>query len=137
MMKWIPGPMRALVGLAIVATACTAVPDVPPEVVTSSDASADPGPSGSQAPGEITWAVETDPLPDGRDAADDPAIWVDPADPARSVIIGTNKKGQDGLVVYDLAGGELQAIGGAAMNNVDLRPRVIVDGRETILVVAS
>ena len=137
MTKWIQGPLSAIVGLAIVASACTAVPDMPPETVTTTAPSADSRASGSQAPGEITWEVETDPLPDGRDAADDPAIWVDPADPARSVIIGTNKKGQDGLVVYDLAGGELQAIGGAAMNNVDLRPRVIVDGREMILVVAS
>ncbi|MEO7294807.1 MAG: phytase [Candidatus Limnocylindria bacterium] len=85
----------------------------------------------------VQWIVETEPVPDGRDAADDPAIWVDSEDPTRSVIIGTNKKGTDGLLVYDLSGAQLQATGGAAMNNVDLRSDVSIGGRDRILVVAS
>ena len=37
------------------------------------------------------------------DAADDPAIWRNPADPAASLIVGTDKKA--GLHVYDLTVG--------------------------------
>jgi 3-phytase len=39
--------------------------------------------------------AETEPVETGGDAADDPAIWIDPTDPSRSVIIGTQK--QSGL----------------------------------------
>ena len=79
--------------------------------------------------------VETTPVADADDAADDPAIWVDPTDPARSVIIGTNKK--QGLYVYDLAGKVLQFLPDGRMNNVDLRDRFLLGGRQTILVTAS
>ncbi|WP_246614932.1 phytase [Paractinoplanes bogorensis] len=74
---------------------------------------------------EITAAVETPALFDdeaGGDAdADDPAIWVNRADRARSRVIGTAKNG--GLRVYDLAGREVQSIlppAGGRFNNVDL-----------------
>jgi hypothetical protein len=62
-------------------------------------------------------AVETDPVPHRGDAADDPAVWVHPSDPARSTIIGTDKKG--GIAVYDLEGKELQYRPEAKINNVD------------------
>lgn len=74
---------------------------------------------------EITASVETPSLFDdeaGGDAdADDPAIWINQADKARSLIIGTAKNG--GLRVYDLAGREVQAIAtpdGGRFNNVDV-----------------
>lgn len=35
---------------------------------------------------------------------DDPAIWVNPSDPAQSLIIGTDKDENGGLYVYDLQG---------------------------------
>ncbi len=35
---------------------------------------------------------------------DDPAIWVNPSDPAQSLIIGTDKDKNGGLYVYDLQG---------------------------------
>ncbi len=63
--------------------------------------------------------VETAPVPSR--SADDPAIWVHPNDPTLSVIIGTDKSAEGGLHVYDLAGRELQFVGGGGMNNVDLR----------------
>lgn len=55
--------------------------------------------------------------------SDDPAIWVHPTDPARSLVIATVKDG--GLVVFDLNGQIVQAIvpdefGGERYNNVDL-----------------
>ena len=69
---------------------------------------------------QVTATVETDPVPAGDDAADDPAIWIHPTDPSLSTIIGTDKTG-GGLAVYDLAGNELQYDGSVTPNNVDVR----------------
>ncbi len=63
--------------------------------------------------------AETTPVPTQGDAADDPAIWIHPLDPAKSRVLGTNKKG--GLHVYSLDGRELQCVSpNAKPNNVDL-----------------
>ena len=67
-----------------------------------------------QARGE-TQAVGTA----NADAADDPAIWRNPADPAASLIVGTDK--QAGLYVYDLSGKQRSFINAGRVNNVDLR----------------
>ena len=69
---------------------------------------------------EVSATVETEPVPHSGDAADDPAVWVDPADPSLSAIVATDKDG--GLLVYDLAGRQLQNLQAGEMNNVDLRP---------------
>ncbi|MGH9801131.1 MAG: phytase, partial [Blastocatellia bacterium] len=66
----------------------------------------------------IHATVETDPVPSGGDAADDPAIWIHPTDPVLSTIIGTNKQG--GLAVYDLGGKQIQYLADGRMDNVDL-----------------
>lgn len=65
------------------------------------------------------------------DAADDPAIWRNPVDPAKSLIVGTDKKA--GLHVYDLQGADLAFLGGGLYNNVDLVE--LADGR--VIVAAS
>lgn len=52
------------------------------------------------------------------DAADDPAIWRNAADPAASLIIGTDKKA--GLYVYGLDGKVRDFIDAGRVNNVDL-----------------
>ncbi|WP_461642021.1 phytase [Labilibaculum euxinus] len=57
-----------------------------------------------------------------EDAADDPAIWVNPDSPEQSRIIGTDKKG--GLAVYDLDGNELFYYADGNMNNVDIRQNI-------------
>ena len=80
-------------------------------------------------------AVETEPVQDFGDAADDPAIWVHPVDSALSLVIGTNKK--RGLDVYDLGGRRLQTVADGRMNNVDLRDGFMLDGRPTTIVAAS
>src|SRR5687767_6068709 len=68
----------------------------------------------------VMASAETPPVgTQARDAADDPAIWVDPNDRKRGVIIGTDK--QAGLYVYDLTGKQLQYLPGGKPNNVDLR----------------
>ncbi len=84
---------------------------------------------------QVVAAVETEPAPHSGDAADDPAIWVHPTDPAQSTIIGTDKKG--GIAVYDLAGRELQYVPDGNLNNVDLRTGFPLGGEAVTLVTAS
>jgi 3-phytase len=55
-----------------------------------------------------------------RGDADDPAIWVNPADPARSLVLGTDKTA--GLLVYDISGRRLAFHRDGRLNNVDVRP---------------
>ncbi|KFN49464.1 phytase [Arenimonas composti] len=78
---------------------------------------------------------ETAPVPSFGDAADDPAIWAHPRDPARSLIVATDKKG--GLVLYDMQGRQLQYLADGKMNNVDLRDGFLLGGKEVTLVTAS
>ncbi len=68
----------------------------------------------------VASTVTTGPCHSAGDQCDDSAIWIHPDDPASSVIIGDDKGG--GMVVWDLAGREIQFLdGGKLMNNVDLR----------------
>ncbi|WP_210529141.1 phytase [Rubellimicrobium arenae] len=60
-----------------------------------------------------------------RGDADDPAIWVDPGDPADSLILGTDKTA--GLYVYGLDGAVRDFLPGGHLNNVDVRPFRIGD----------
>lgn len=80
-------------------------------------------------------SAQTEPVRGGGDAADDPAIWVHPTQPARSRILGTDKK--LGLAVYDLQGHERQFLPVGRVNNVDLRQRLRHDGRDWDLAVAT
>ena len=73
----------------------------------------------TEASGDVTAAGETAPVPHSGDAADDPAIWVNAADPSRSTVIGTDKLG--GLAVYDLGGNQLFYYSDSTPNNVDVR----------------
>jgi 3-phytase len=72
----------------------------------------------TEAP-DVAAVAETDPVDTAADAADDPAIWRNPADPARSLVIGTDKKA--GIHVYDLTGKRVSFTPAARLNNVDLR----------------
>ncbi|WP_439851011.1 phytase [Pseudomonas syringae] len=75
--------------------------------------------------------------PVGRqgDAADDPAIWVNPQNPALSRVLGTNKK--QGLLTYDLSGKQLQELPVGRLNNVDVRPGFMLGKHKVDLAVAS
>ena len=68
-----------------------------------------------------TAKFETTPVPQpvDEDAADDPAIWVNPNDSSQACIVGTDKKG--GLGVYDLQGRQKHYYADGNMNNVDVR----------------
>ena len=84
---------------------------------------------------DVTATVETDPVPNGGDAADDPAIWLHPTDPALSTVIGTDKEG--GLAVYDLDGRQIQYLAGIRPNNVDIRHGFPLAGQPVDIVVTS
>ena len=72
----------------------------------------------AEAP-QVAATAETDPVDTAHDAADDPAIWRNAADLAKSLVIGTDKKA--GIHVYDLKGKRLSFTPAARLNNVDLR----------------
>lgn len=84
----------------------------------------------------VTARGETEPVgTNNADAADDPAIWRNPADPAASLIVGTDKKA--GLYVYGLDGRKRDFLDAGRINNVDLKADVTINGTPGILVVAS
>lgn len=93
----------------------------------------EPAPVQLDAP-KVMAVRETDAVDTQGDAADDSAIWVDPADPARSVIIGTAKK--SGLYSYGLDGKTIQFLPEGRLNNVDVRT-VKLGGIDTIVIGAS
>ncbi|MCP2261383.1 3-phytase [Streptoalloteichus tenebrarius] len=82
------------------------------------------------APVEVSPTVETTPVAHSGDAADDPAVWVHPTDPARSLVIGTDKDGA--LETYDLSGARVQRITGTKPNNVDLRGDLVVTADDDV-----
>lgn len=83
-------------------------------------------------PVAVTALAETAPVGTANeDAADDPAIWRNAADPAASLIVATDKKA--GLYVYDLQGRVKSFLDAGAVNNVDLVE--LADG--TVFVAAS
>ena len=103
--------------------------------VVTGDGGSDPPPPPPTTYGPITATVETTPVPNTGDAADDAAIWVHPTDTGSSTIIGTDKLG--GLAVYDLAGRQLFYYADGRPNNVDLRYNVRLSGSPTTIVAAS
>jgi 3-phytase len=76
--------------------------------------------------------LETQPVATMEDAADDPAIWRNAANPVHSLIIGTDKRA--GVHVYDLQGRQVGSTPSPRLNNVDLRD---VGGSIGVLVAAS
>ncbi len=90
------------------------------------------GLSGSRV--TVTPHTETVPVESTGDAADDVAVWINEADPAGSLVIGTDKRG--GLETYDLGGQRLQRLGGSSgtFNNVDVRSGFSLGGQTVTLV---
>jgi 3-phytase len=83
----------------------------------------------------VSAVAETDPVGTMDDAADDPAIWRNAADPEKSLIVGTDKRA--GIHVYDLKGKALSFTPSPRLNNVDLRDGVTIAGQAGVLVAAS
>src|SRR5450830_1857111 len=84
---------------------------------------------------EVAAQRQTDPVGRQGDAADDPAIWIHPEQPAQSRVLGTNKK--QGLLAYDLDGKLLQELAVGRLNNVDVRPNFKLGQQTVDLAVAS
>src|SRR5213595_2256755 len=80
--------------------------------------------------------AQTAPVPHQGDAADDPAVWIHPQDPAMSLILGTDKLG--GLHSYNMDGSDHQVVSeGTRPNNVDVIYGFRLDGRPVDLAVAG
>ena len=108
-------PLFRLFAAALPLTAC-AVSGVP-----GSD-----GKDGADGIPQVLASVESDPVASRDDAADDPAIWVHPTDPAKSLVLGTDKKA--GLNVYDMTGALVAMVDIPRPNNVDIRGDLAVTG---------
>jgi 3-phytase len=94
--------------------------------------------SGSQ-PSPPRLPVEVASQPVGQDA-DDPAIWVNRANPAASRILGTNKKAAPAgaVVAFDLAGRIVQRVDGLDRpNNVDVEYGFRLGGETIDIAVAT
>ncbi|HXK61407.1 MAG TPA: phytase [Acidobacteriota bacterium] len=86
---------------------------------------------------DVTAALATASVPDDPD---DPAIYVHPSDPARSLILGTNKVRAPGgaLVVYGLDGRIRQTIDNLDRpNNVDVEYGLMLGGQPTDIAVVT
>jgi 3-phytase len=84
---------------------------------------------------DVEAQAETEPALSFEDAADDAEIWLNPADPAKSVIFGTDKK--SGLFAFDLKGKKIDFLPVGRVNNVDLRDGFNTPGGVRVLVGAS
>ncbi len=79
----------------------------------------------------------TDTLPHDTD---DPAIWINPNDPAKSLVIGTDKDENGGLYVFNLQGKIDTARSVRNLNrpnNVDIEYGLTLGGRSTDIAVAT
>ena len=73
-----------------------------------------------------------------RHDTDDPAIWVNPADPARSLVAGTDKNKDGALYLYDLDGRVVKTVDGLKRpNNVDIATGFPLGGRTVDLAVLT
>ena len=71
---------------------------------------------------------------------DDPAVWINPQNPALSLIIGTDKDQDGGLYVFDLKGKSQQekmVRGLKRPNNVDIEYGLTLNGKATDIAVVS
>lgn len=69
---------------------------------------------------------------------DDPAIWINPADPAKSLVVGTDKDSDGGLYVFNLEGKIVNKVSGLKRpNNVDIAYGLKLNGRSTDIAVLT
>jgi len=63
---------------------------------------------------------------------DDPAIWINPADASKSIIIGTDKDTDGGLYAFNLQGKIINKVLGLKRpNNVDIEYGFLLNGKKT------
>lgn len=100
-------------------------------------ASPEPSPPATSAPSPAAEgpAVETSSFSGSGDVADDAAIWVDPANPANSVVIADNKASKGGGIgVFGMDGKLVQFRPDGMIGNVDLRTGFPLSGKPAVLV---
>jgi myo-inositol-hexaphosphate 3-phosphohydrolase len=86
---------------------------------------------------QATAAFETSPVAGGPgESASDPAIWVNPIDPSRSLVLGTDRLATPGLHSYGLDGGLVQSIGELTAS-VDVRNGYALGGVSIPLVATT
>lgn len=69
---------------------------------------------------------------------DDPAIWINPADTAQSLVIGTDKDSDGALYAFDLQGKVVRKAGGLKRpNNVDIATGLLLNGQPTDIAVTT
>lgn len=89
------------------------------------------------APGAVKPRVITEPT---KHDTDDPAIWINRADPARSLILGTDKNVDGALYVFGLDGRiqhDKVVRGLVRPNNVDIAYGVLVGGKPVDIAVVT
>ena len=91
----------------------------------------------AREPARVQPTVETAAATGRGDVADDCCIWIHPADPSLSTLIGESKDDRGGLEVYDLAGKRIQFEPSGKMGNLDLRYNFPLAGRRVALVVCA
>jgi 3-phytase len=111
------GVHSLVVVAALVAAGATACrPTAPPVTAVP------PDPSPPLRPAVVTERVRHD--------SDDAAIWVNAADPTRSLVLGTDKDADGALYAFDLAGRIVRRVGGLKRpNNVDVEYGMALGGR--------
>lgn len=86
-------------------------------------------------PNALTADVVTEPT---KNDTDDPAIWVNPEDISKSLIIGTDKEVGGGLYVYDLEGKVVNTfLDMQRPNNVDVAYGLILNGKKVDIAVTT
>ncbi|RZK38947.1 MAG: phytase [Pedobacter sp.] len=69
---------------------------------------------------------------------DDPAIWVNPQDASKSLIIGTDKDKDGAIYAFDLSGKIVKKVGGIQRpNNVDIAYGFMLNGKKVDIVVTT
>lgn len=112
--------MRRTIAMVAVAGLCACATAPSPAAIASLPAAS------------VTASAETAPVGTAADdAADDTAIWRNPADPAASLVVATDKKA--GLYLYGLDGRPRHFLPDGRLNNVDLLDL----GPRGVIVIAS
>ncbi len=96
-------------------------------------------PAAAHLPGYRTAALQprviTEPT---KHDTDDPAIWINPDDPAKSLIVGTDKNADGALYVFDLDGRIVTTVPGLKRpNNVDIAYGLRLGGKPVDLAVVT
>ena len=86
-------------------------------------------------PDAVKPTIVTQPTPHDTD---DPAIWINPEDSSKSLVIGTDKDTDGGLYMYNLEGRIIKkSITLKRPNNVDIAYGLIINGKKTDIAVTT